>query len=134
MATDITQLVGHARDAQRTLIERGMVAEAQIIEDLVNELATLSPQIRKGFYTAPQAASIIGVSSQTIKNWVARGILQGYKLGGRVIIPLTAVESYRMLASLSKGIEPLPAQDELVEEIRRGRRPIEWPRETEEKK
>ena len=124
MATDLAQLVEQARDVQQRLAQKGLLEEAQIIEKLVTELTALSPQTAKAFYTASEAATIIGVTSQTVKNWVTRGILKGYRLGGRIVIPADVINAYRPLADTLKSIEPLPSQEELNEEIRRGRRPV----------
>ncbi len=129
MATKLLQLVEQARDAQQRLAQKGLLEEAQIIEKLVVELTALSPQTPKAFYTASEAATIIGVTSQTVKNWVTRGILKGYRLGGRVVIPVDSIDAYRPLANALISIEPLPSQEELNEEIQRSRRPVVWPKD-----
>ncbi len=127
MATDITHLIEEAQGAQQRLADQGLLQEAQIIAELVKELTALSPQTTKAFYTTSEAAHIIGVTAQTIKNWVARGIIKGYRLGGRIVIPADVVDAYRPLADAARSIDPLPSREELIEAIQRGRRPVQWP-------
>ncbi len=132
MATDMTSLVDRAMDVQRRLEERGFSEEAQLIEQLVKELAASRPRAVKPFYTTTEAAELVGVTGQTIKNWVARGILKGYRLGGRIVIPRAELDEYRSIAEAAKAIEPLPTRNELVEEVRAGRRRVVWPEQKQE--
>ena len=132
MATDMTSLVDRAMDVQRRLEERGFSEEAQLIEQLVKELAASRPQAVKPFYTTTEAAELVGVTGQTIKNWVARSILKGYRLGGRIVIPRAELDEYRSIAEAAKAIGPLPTRNELVEEVRAGRRRVVWPEQKQE--
>lgn len=132
MATDMTSLVDRAMDVQRRLEERGFSEEAQLIEQLVKELAASRPRAVKPFYTTTEAAEMVGVTGQTIKNWVARDILKGYRLGGRIVIPRAELDEYRSIAEAAKAIEPLPTRNELVEEVRAGRRRVVWPEQKQE--
>lgn len=127
MATDMAALVERAIRARQHLEDRGLSDEARVIEQLVREVVAAQPQADRPFYTASEAARLVGVTGQTIKNWVARGILTGYRLGRRVVIPRTELDGYRALAEAAKTIEPLPDRAALVEEVRRGRRPVAWP-------
>lgn len=133
MATDMTSLVDQAVDVQRRLEERGFSEEAKVIEQLVKELAASRLQAVKPFYTTTEAAELVGVTGQTVKNWVARGILKGYRLGGRIVIPRAELDEYRSIAEAAKAIEPLPTRNELVEEVRAGRRRVVWPEEKQKK-
>lgn len=127
MATDTDKLVERALDAQRRLEERGLRDEARVMLDLIAEVQALQPQTERQFYTTSEAGRLIGVSAQTVKNWVARGLLAGYRLGGRVVIPRAALEDYRPLAATLQAIEPLPPVEDIVADIRAQRRPVVWP-------
>ena len=127
MATETEKLLERAADAQRRLEAQGLRDEARVLLDLIAEVRTLQPRTERQFYTTAEAGRIIGVTPQTIKNWVARGLLAGYRLGGRVVIPRAALEGYRPLGEALQAIDPLPPLGEMVSDIRAGRRPVVWP-------
>lgn len=127
MATDTDKLVERALEAQRRLEAQGLRDEARVMLDLIAEVRALLPQTERQFYTSAEAGRIIGVSAQTVKNWVARGILTGYRLGGRVVIPRAALDDYRPLGAALQAIDPLPPVEEIVAEIHAQRRPVVWP-------
>ena len=81
------------------------------------------------FYTIEETAEIIGVSVPVVNNWVRRGLLQGYRLDGRVVIPRAPIDEYRPIAEAIKGIDPTPSTEEIVEAIRVGRKRFIWPNE-----
>lgn len=127
MATDTDKLMERALEAQRRLEERGLRDEARVMLDLIAEVQALHPQTERRFYTTAEAGRLVGVTPQTIKNWVARGLLAGYRLGGRVVIPRAALEEYRSLGEALADIEPLPPVEQLVSDIRARRKPVTWP-------
>lgn len=122
MATDTEKLMERALDAQRRLEAQGLRDEARVMRDLIAEVQALQPQSERQFYTTAEAGRLIGVTPQTIKNWVARGLLAGYRLGGRIVIPRAALDEYRDLGAATRAIEPLPPTEEIVRDIRAGRR------------
>lgn len=127
MVTKTEKLLERAADAQRRLEAQGLRDEARILLDLMAEVQARQPPSERQFYTTAEAGRIIGVTSQTIKNWVARGLLVGYRLGGRVVIPRAALEEYRALGAAMQAIEPLPPVEDIVSDVRSGRRPVRWP-------
>lgn len=127
MATNTDKLMERALDAQRRLEERGLRDEARVMLDLIAEVQALQAPEDRQFYTTSEAGRIIGVSAQTIKNWVARGLLVGYRLGGRTVIPHAALEEYRTLGAALDAIEPLPAVEQVVDDLRAQRKPVTWP-------
>lgn len=48
-----------------------------------------------------QTGKRLGVSGQTIKNWVQRGELTGFRVGSRIMVPADAVAAYWRLARAS---------------------------------
>jgi len=83
------------------------------------------------FYTIAEAARLMGVSSQTIKEWVARGFIKWSRQGDRVVIARADVDEFLPIARALNEIEPLD-EEELIESIRDGRRPVVWPKEGQE--
>ena len=90
-------------------------ADAEVIADLVARLraqhderaagaverlmqqALVSPDPRAalgGYMTTGEAARLIGVSAQTIKNWVAQGRLVGSRVGGRLLVARRSVQLF----------------------------------------
>jgi len=129
MATDISSLVDKAMDIRRRLEEQGAVVDAQVVAQLVEALtaAQAEPETTRPYYTVSEAAEFVGVSGQTVKNWVSRGMLKGYRLGGRIVIPRGELDDYRSMAEASKALDPTPSREEFIETIRAGRRPFVWP-------
>lgn len=128
MATELESLVARAGEVQRRLEAQGATEDAQIVARLVRELTAAKPKPKpeRPYYTVSEAAELIGVSGQTIKNWISRGLMDAYRLGGRYVIPRAQLDDYRSIAEASRGIEPLPSRDEIVEAVRKGRRRFVW--------
>lgn len=134
MATELESLVARASEVQRRLEAQGATEDAQVVARLVKSLLAAKFMTERPYYTVSEAAELIGVSGQTIKNWISRGLMDAYRLGGRYVIPRTQLDDYRPIAEASRGIEPLPSRDEVVEAVRKGRRHFVWhvePREVE---
>ncbi|MGZ3600849.1 MAG: helix-turn-helix domain-containing protein [Ktedonobacterales bacterium] len=127
MATNLESLIDKAMDMQRRLAEQGAIEDASIVEQLVTELTAAQPKTERPYYTVTKAADLIGVSGQTVKNWISRGMLKGYRLGGRIVIPRTELDDYRPIAEALKGIDPVPSDEEIVDLVRSGRRKFVWP-------
>ena len=127
MAAKQTPLEERALEMQAQLEQQGLRDAAQVVAELLK--VVLAGRAQKQFYTTGEAAQLVGVTGQTIKNWVSRGILTGYRLGGRIVIPARELEGYRPLAEASKALEPTPDREELVEAVRAGRRRFVWPEE-----
>jgi excisionase family DNA binding protein len=93
----------------------------------VRELTAVKPKTERQYYTVSEAAELIGDSGQTVKNWINSGMLKGYRLGGRIVIPRSILDGYRPLPDALKGLDPTPPTEEILEEIRKGRCPWLWP-------
>lgn len=134
MATDTSSLIEKALGVRRRLEEQGALEDAQIIEQLVRELSATQaePETKRPYYTVSEAAEFVGVSGQTIKNWVSRGMLKGYRLGGRIVIPRGELDDFRSMAEAVKGIETGATREEIVEAVQAGRRHFVWPIESQE--
>ncbi len=95
--------------AQRTaddLRQRGEVDQAKAIETLVKAVGDEQlPSL--DLLTSTQAGDLLGVSGQTIKNWVRHGRLAAYRVGSRVMVPKDAVADYVRRAETSLDLEDL---------------------------
>ena len=89
-------------------------------------VAASRPKRERPYYTVSEAAELVGVSGQTIKNWISRDMLKGYRLGGRIVIPRPELDDYRPIAEAFQGLDPEPTDQEIAEEIRAGRRRFVW--------
>ncbi|MCC6626576.1 MAG: helix-turn-helix domain-containing protein [Chloroflexi bacterium] len=115
------QILSQARAAARSLKADGKVAEAQAVEDLIAETADAAlPQL--DLLTTGQAGELLGVTGQTIKNWVRGGKLDGYRVGGRIMISRQAMEAYVRRARTSFDLPDL-TDDEIVQLIDDDRAP-----------
>lgn len=132
MTTELESLVARAGEVQRRLEAQGATEDAAVIARLVHELTAAKPKAERPYYTVSEAAELIGVSGQTVKNWISRGMLKGYRLGGRIVIPRAILDSYRPLADALKGLDPTPPTEEILRHINAGRRPFTWPNEQNE--
>ena len=100
------QTIGLARQAAEELRERGAEPEAGAVEALIAEVQKEAlPAL--DYLTAPVAGQLLGVSGQTIKNWVRDGRIQGFRLGNRVVIPRGVVQEYVERAGASLDDEEL---------------------------
>jgi excisionase family DNA binding protein len=127
MATDTKRLVERARDARQRLVALGMAEEALIVDELIDSIVQRRGHVDgRGYYTTTEAARLIGVTAQTVKNWVARGLLDGYRLGGRIVIPFAALVDYEPVARAMRAVEPAPPVEQVVEDVRAGRRRPPW--------
>jgi excisionase family DNA binding protein len=87
------QVQAHIDDLRR--LGRDDEAEAvQFVRDLAQQvLAGQDPQHTRDLLTTGQAALALGLSDQTIRNWVAAGRLPGVRRGVRTMIPRAEVEA-----------------------------------------
>lgn len=70
--------------------------EAAAVERLLQHVVGASSRTAglAGYMTTGQAAGLIGVSLQTIKNWVRQGRLVGTRVGGRTLVTRTSVQAF----------------------------------------
>jgi excisionase family DNA binding protein len=96
--------VGKRLDA---LAER-MRADGHV--ELADELARLAAEVRASnatwtgdLLTPMEAAQALGVSSvNTIKRWAREGKLEGYHIGGRVLVTRRSVECFQQAPALQR--------------------------------
>ena len=91
--------------------------EATAIERLMQQ-ALSSPDSMvalAGYMTTGEAAGLIGVSLQTIKNWVRQERLLGSRVGGRTLVTRASVQAF--FDSLSSAPEQAESDDVTAAEV-----------------
>lgn len=82
-----------ARRTARELRQRGEDERARAIDTLVAAARQDAPR-SLNLLTTTEAGDVLGVSGQTIKNWVRQGRLRGFRLGGRIMIARDVLSEY----------------------------------------
>lgn len=111
------QEIRRANELVGRLRARREEVDAALVERILNQALALSgrPQVAaREYLTTGQTARILGVSLQTIKNWVAAGELSGRRVGGRLMIRREDVSAYldRLAARRSHPLPPSPSEAE----------------------
>jgi excisionase family DNA binding protein len=88
--------------------------EAAAVERLMQQAlgAPHSTAALAGYMTTGEAAGLIGVSLQTVKNWVRQGRLDGTRVGGRTLVTRASVQAF--FDSLGSAPEPAESNEDLV--------------------
>lgn len=95
-----------ARRTAEELRQRGEHERAEAIEALI-EAARDEAIPSLDLLTSTQAGELLGVTGQTIKNWVREGRLMGYRVGGRIMVPKEVVAEYVRRARASLDLEEI---------------------------
>jgi excisionase family DNA binding protein len=95
-----------ARTTASDLRQRGEEERARAIDALVDAVRDEAvPPL--DLLTSTQAGELLGVTGQTIKNWVRSGQLAGFRVGGRIMVPREAVADYVQRARRSLDLDVL---------------------------
>ena len=87
--------------------------EAAVIERLMEQaLGAPDSTALAGYMTTGEAAGLIGVSLQTIKNWVHQGRLVGTRVGGRTLVTRASVQAF--FDSLGSATEPAESDEDMA--------------------
>ncbi|HFQ93336.1 MAG TPA: helix-turn-helix domain-containing protein, partial [Anaerolineae bacterium] len=97
----------------QALRQEGRVEEAQTVAAL---LEAVNPVTQPAYLTTGEVARRIGVSRQTVVNWVKKGWLKGRRIGGRIIIPRGALSEFDDLLTVFDALDAdrPPATDEEI--------------------
>ena len=127
MGTINTDTLARGRVLAQNLRQEGRVDDAQTVDALLQAVEsneTVSP-----YLTTSQVGRRLGVSRQTVVNWIKKGLLPGIRLGGRMMVPQTTLERFARLEKLLDELdaEREPGQtEEIVELVGRGRKNWTW--------
>ena len=114
-------IVARAQAAITRLRQRGDSSIADVVVELLQALPEHETIPALDVLTTTETSDLIGVTGQTIKNWVEAGTFPGYRVGNRIMISRAVVEEYVHRARTSLDIEEL-SDEEAGELIREGRR------------
>ncbi|HFD39541.1 MAG TPA: DNA-binding protein [Anaerolineae bacterium] len=117
-AVDVTRVKSVIQD----LRDEGRAQDAQAIQSLLTLIE--QPPAPPKYLTTTQAGKRLGVSRQTIVNWVEKGLLPGIRIGRRLMIPASAFRGFeqfeQILDRMDAEVGPLE-RSRLVEVVSRGR-------------
>jgi len=70
--------------------------------------------------TSTEVGDLVGVTGQTIKNWVKEGRMKAYRIGSRIMVPREIVEEYVRSAGESLDLDDCSPEEaaRLVDEAR----------------
>jgi excisionase family DNA binding protein len=74
-----------------------------------------APTALAGYMTTGEAAGLIGVTLQTVKNWVSRGRLVGSRVGGRTLVTRASVQAF--FDTLSSAPDEVESGDSAAAEV-----------------
>lgn len=126
MAISDPKILDKGRSLIRTLRREGRRDEAQTVDALLQavEVGTPAP-----FLTTGEVAHRVGVSRQTVVNWVKKGLLPGVRLGGRTLIAPAALERFAQLEGILDSLDaerPSATSTEAAEAVTQTRKGWTW--------
>lgn len=112
ISTDIEQ---RSQSLAQRLRHEGREEDAVVVELLLQSARGRRPSIP--YATTSEVARRLGVSRQTVVNWIKRGSLPGVRLGARLVVPAAALakleEVERLLNIVEDGGAPYPTEEQL---------------------
>ena len=121
-----TTLLDRGQSLAQTLTAEGRTNDAQTVAALLDALQPAPPP---EYLTTGEVARRIGVSRQSIVNWVKKGWLDGVRLGGRIMIPRTALAEFDDLLAIFDALDedrPPATIEEINEALAPGRKDWTW--------
>ncbi len=127
-------ILTRARQLAQDLRRQGRDEDAQAIDALLQAVteqvaSTGTTQDAPPYLTTGEAGRRLGVSRQTVANWIKHGLLPGVRMGGRLMVPATTLARF---ARLEKILDDLDAErepgqrDEIIERVGRERASWTW--------
>jgi excisionase family DNA binding protein len=120
-------ILNRSRELADDLRLEGRQEDAQALETLLEVIESIEGS--PAYLTTGQVAQRLGVSRQTIVNWTKQGLLPGIRLGGRMMIPASALDRFnqfeQILNELDGEREP-GSTSEIVELVSQGRGGWTW--------
>jgi excisionase family DNA binding protein len=120
----------------RELQLEGRVGDAETVDALLAQLegeprtaTSAAPRIEVPWLTTGEVAKRVGVSRQTVVNWVQRGILPGTRMGGRTLIAPAALADFVQLERILDDLDaerPALAPHEAAASVAQTRRGWTW--------
>ena len=94
---------------------------ALVIDTLVRAIDYSPP-----YFTTGEVARRLGVSRQTIVNWIKQGYLPGVRVGARMVVPASAFDRYAEFEEIFNREKPALSPEEAAKIVGRGREKWTW--------
>ena len=122
MALVSMNILSRSRLLAQNLRQEGRVEDAEVVDELVQSVEKQAA--RSQYATTGEVAQRLGVSRQTVVNWIKRGFLPGVKLGGRLVVPTTEMARVEEIARLLDIVdaERPPATPDEIDRVSRNER------------
>ena len=127
MAQADMSILARGRVLAQNLRQEGRMEDAEVVDELAQYLEEQAG--RSQFATTGEIAKQLGVSRQTVVNWIKRGYLPGVKLGGRLVVPAAELAHVEELARLLDNVDterPQAAPEEIDAASRSERNRWTW--------
>lgn len=139
MTRSNTKLLNQAQRLARDLRKEGRRTDAQTVDALLQ--AVTNSRVEDAEETAPylttgEVAQRVGVSRQTVVNWVKKGLLPGVRLGGRTLVTPVALQRFTQIEGIMNelDVERQPATStEAAEAVRQTRKGWMWHQQNKQK-
>ena len=123
-----TELVTKGKLLARNLRHEGRRTDAQTVDDLLQAIAASTGEEASPLTTG-EVAQRVGVSRQTVVNWVKKGLLPGIRLGGRTLVASAALHRFAKLEGILDDLDaersPV-APAEAAESVKQTRKGWSW--------
>jgi excisionase family DNA binding protein len=127
MAAISTDVLARAQDLIQDLRQEGRDEDALTIGALLQVVSETQDTPR--YLTTGEVGRRLGISRQTVVNWIKRGVLPGVRLGGRWMVPAVVLARFewleRILDDLDAERKP-GSPEEIAELVGRGRESWTW--------
>ena len=114
-------ILARGRELAQSLRHEGRQDDALVIDTLVRAIDD-SPR----YFTTGEVARRLGVSRQTIVNWIKQGYLPGVRIGARMVVPASAFDRYAEFEEIFNREKPALSPEEAAEIVGRGREKWTW--------
>lgn len=111
------ELIARGQTLANDLRREGREADAEVLQTL---LSLAERDVAPGrYYTTGQVAARLGVSRQTVVNWIKRGVIPGARLGSRLVVPNRVLERFAPIEKLLDELdnERLPLSGEEAADV-----------------
>ena len=111
----LPEIERRSQSLAQQLRREGREEDALVIDMLLQNVQ--GERSSAAYATTTEVAKRLGVSRQTVVNWIKRGWLPGVKLGARLVVPASALAKLedveRLLAIIDDGGAPYPTEEQL---------------------
>ena len=121
MTTVSAEVLAKSRELVESLRQEGRPEDALVIDTLVRAVDRARP-----YFTTGQVARRLGVSRQTIVNWIKQGYLPGERVGARMMVPASAFDQYAEFEAIFDREVPALSPEEAAEIVGQGRENWTW--------